>query len=478
MGLAFAEHLSAYADAKGIEAGTISKIAQNPDQSKHLETATFKLGGLDIDLVNLRSEAYAENSRIPSEVAFGTPLEDAMRRDITINALFYNVHRREVEDFTEKGLDDMKNGLIRTPLPPKETFNDDPLRVLRCIRFASRFGFELVDELKEAARDPKIQDALVSKVARERVGIEIDKMVQGQDPLHSIDLFHQLSLYDPVFFSAIPQDISSTFSEKTFPLNSGLANSTVLDAILKRLDARIPRPHPIYLRHFQKDSTAKPRLYLATALTPYYGAAYVDKKKKKHAAVEAVIRESLKLGVQQHYLDGIPVLFLAVDPVRQLCEGYASFPADKARSTIGVALRNKAIHAPNAGVHWTESFLFSLVLELGSLYDVVNDVFNREEAAGVVERYNSFAELVVELDLYDVGDAVPLLDGREIMKAMDTTKGGPWLAIIQSHIIQWQLDHPQATSESCLSWLEEEKAAGNLPAVTSAGPPSKRPRIK
>jgi tRNA nucleotidyltransferase (CCA-adding enzyme) len=51
----------------------------------------------------------------------------------------------------------MRNGLIRTPLPPKETFNDDPLRVLRCIRFASRFGFELVDELKEAARDPKIQ---------------------------------------------------------------------------------------------------------------------------------------------------------------------------------------------------------------------------------------------------------------------------------------------------------------------------------
>ncbi|RXW17405.1 hypothetical protein EST38_g8439 [Candolleomyces aberdarensis] len=102
MGLAFAEHLSAYADAKGIEAGTISKIAQNPDQSKHLETATFKLEGLDIDLVNLRSEAYAEDSRIPTEVAFGTPLEDAMRRDITINALFYNVHRREVEDFTEK----------------------------------------------------------------------------------------------------------------------------------------------------------------------------------------------------------------------------------------------------------------------------------------------------------------------------------------------------------------------------------------
>ncbi|KAG5646059.1 hypothetical protein DXG03_004482 [Asterophora parasitica] len=102
MGLEFAEHLAEFAKSKGVETGTISKIAQNPDQSKHLETATFRFLGLDIDLVNLRSEEYADNSRIPTGVAFGTPLQDALRRDITINALFYNVHSREVEDHTEK----------------------------------------------------------------------------------------------------------------------------------------------------------------------------------------------------------------------------------------------------------------------------------------------------------------------------------------------------------------------------------------
>ena len=56
-----------------------------------------------------------------------------------------------------QGLDDLKNGIIRTPLPPKQTFLDDPLRVIRCVRFASRFGFKLVDELQESARDGEIQ---------------------------------------------------------------------------------------------------------------------------------------------------------------------------------------------------------------------------------------------------------------------------------------------------------------------------------
>lgn len=68
MGETFADHLASYADMKGVEYGKITKIEKNPLQSKHLETATFKLGGLDFDLVNLRSEAYAEDSRIPTEV--------------------------------------------------------------------------------------------------------------------------------------------------------------------------------------------------------------------------------------------------------------------------------------------------------------------------------------------------------------------------------------------------------------------------
>lgn len=121
MGVQFAQHLLAFAQSKGLAVGTIAKIESNPDQSKHLETARFTVYGIEMDLVNLRSEEYAANSRIPTQVVgqflddipsaklidwalqtFGTPLQDALRRDITINALFFNVHSRSVEDLTEK----------------------------------------------------------------------------------------------------------------------------------------------------------------------------------------------------------------------------------------------------------------------------------------------------------------------------------------------------------------------------------------
>lgn len=92
-------------------------IKSNSEKSKHLETATLKIHGMMIDLVNLRSEKYTEESRVPT-IDIGTPEEDAYRRDLTINSLFYNINKDLVEDFTNRGISDLKDGIIRTPLEP------------------------------------------------------------------------------------------------------------------------------------------------------------------------------------------------------------------------------------------------------------------------------------------------------------------------------------------------------------------------
>jgi tRNA nucleotidyltransferase (CCA-adding enzyme) len=161
----------------GKDVGNLHKIAANPEKSKHLETVTTKILGFDLDFVNLRKETYSEDSRNP-QMEFGNAQEDALRRDATVNALFYNLHSNKVEDFAG-GLSDLQSKLIRTPLHPYQTFMDDPLRVLRLIRFASRLGFKIDAESEECMKDPSIQNGLKLKISRERIGIEVEKMLKG-----------------------------------------------------------------------------------------------------------------------------------------------------------------------------------------------------------------------------------------------------------------------------------------------------------
>jgi tRNA nucleotidyltransferase (CCA-adding enzyme) len=159
------------------DVGNLHKIAANPEKSKHLETVTTKILGFDVDFVNLRKETYNEHSRNP-RMEFGTALEDAERRDATVNALFYNLHTDKIEDYTE-GLNDMRSKIMRTPLDPYQTFKDDPLRILRLIRFASRLGFSIHAESEACMGDPTILRALRLKISRERIGTEVEKMLKG-----------------------------------------------------------------------------------------------------------------------------------------------------------------------------------------------------------------------------------------------------------------------------------------------------------
>ena len=158
LGAAFAERVNAWLEASGDgshEATNTHTIQKNPDKSKHLETATMMVRGFAVDFVNLRTEEYCDTSRIPT-VGIGTPREDALRRDLTINALFYNLRTGGVEDHTGRGLHDLAARVAATPLPPLVTLLDDPLRLLRAVRFACRLGFTLDGALLAAARDPAV----------------------------------------------------------------------------------------------------------------------------------------------------------------------------------------------------------------------------------------------------------------------------------------------------------------------------------
>ncbi|TFY66207.1 hypothetical protein EVG20_g4884 [Dentipellis fragilis] len=472
MGYPFAVEFSRYAQkAKKISVKEVTTVKGNPGQSKHLETAKTAVLGLELDFVNLRAEEYAEGSRIPTKVvctfdiiesrilsvifaghqSYGTPEQDALRRDTTINSLFYNVHSREVEDYCGRGLEDLRKGLIRTPLPPRQTFLDDPLRVVRCIRFASRFGFKMVPELQDSARDYEIQTAIAQKITRERVGEEIDKMMRGT---HLID---SLALSTTIFYIPPSITLSSTPSSSRI----SVAAAAILRTFLTPVTALFEHPplHPLFLSHTSSQSISA-RLYLACALSPYRGLTYTDHKGKTHLAVEAAIREGLKIGTKNHYLDGIPHLFNAAELLKE--PRLEKFHGPDERVAIGLLLRNPAVHNPLMDSHWTVSLLFSLVQELTLLYDAGNDNFDVGKAAGCIDVHNAFVNRVVELGLDKDVDSKPILDGREVAAVLDARKPGPWMAQVMSRVVEWQLGHPEGSKAECSEWLKAERDAGKL----------------
>ncbi|VEU42615.1 unnamed protein product [Pseudo-nitzschia multistriata] len=199
LGREFAEHLNKYLTEMGEKTHGVGVVLKNPEKSKHLETATMKVGTFWIDFVNLRAEEYTEDSRIPDLMRIGSPAEDAFRRDLTINSLFYNVNNGQVEDWTGRGFNDLRRCVIATPLAPLTTLLDDPLRTLRSVRFAARLHFTMDESLKEAAMDDRVRKALAEKVSRERIGCEVDLMLRSPDPVGAMRLLINLKLAKTVF---------------------------------------------------------------------------------------------------------------------------------------------------------------------------------------------------------------------------------------------------------------------------------------
>lgn len=199
LGREFADELNQWLSSHGRETYSVGVVLKNPEKSKHLETATMRINNYWIDFVNLRAEEYTSDSRIPDLMRIGTAEEDAFRRDLTINSLFYNINDGVVEDMTGRGLEDLRKKIVATPLPPLTTLLDDPLRVLRSVRFAARLRFNMDEALRKAAADERVKESLEQKVSRERIGSEVDLMLKSRDPVGAMRLLINIGLIETVF---------------------------------------------------------------------------------------------------------------------------------------------------------------------------------------------------------------------------------------------------------------------------------------
>lgn len=164
---------------------------------KSFGTAMLVYDGLDVEFVGARKESYRRDSRKPI-VEDGTLQDDQNRRDFTINAMAYSLNSATYGQLLDPfdGLSDIENRIIRTPLPPKETFSDDPLRMMRAIRFATQLNFKIDVEALEAIVETKERIQIISK---ERITDEMNKIILSKKPSIGFKYLFDTGLLQLVF---------------------------------------------------------------------------------------------------------------------------------------------------------------------------------------------------------------------------------------------------------------------------------------
>ncbi|PGH03326.1 hypothetical protein AJ79_07404 [Helicocarpus griseus UAMH5409] len=406
----------------------LHKIEKNPEKSKHLETSTTKIFGLDIDLVNLRKETYTDDSRNP-QIEMGTPEEDALRRDATVNSLFYNIHTESVEDFTGKGLQDMAHKIIRTPMAPFQTFKDDPLRVLRLLRFASRLGYTIDKETEDAMKIEDIKLALKAKITRERVGVEIEKTLRGPDPLTALQRINRLGLYDTIFANLQDDAMVDTSTWERAYNSLALLLSNPSDDNVESHKTRQ------YLRDMLiRDDTDLYYAWFLAAVAPWTTVPDpTPSKPTKPVTPRAttVARDSLCANNK-----ACTIISAASKYHRMISDFESSFLNDKIAASPIEARVATGQFIRTLGQDWRSCFVLAMVLE----------AMQGQEADQVFGEYEKLLAYIERSDLLDAVALRPLINGRDIMNGLGV-KTGPWMGKAVEMVMEWQLRNPQETSK-------------------------------
>ena len=387
-------------------------------KSSHLQTATIEIFNKTIDIVNLRKEIYKEKSRVP-EISLGTPEEDSLRRDITINSLFYNINTNQIEDFTKKGIDDLKNSIIRMTKECKISFNEDPLRMLRVIRFASRFQFKLDNDIIDNINKEFFIKLFNDILSNERIEKELSCMMENIYAYSSVYLLFKFNLLKSCL----------KFDEGKNEDYIKCVNMMILGNCLNEQ----------FWSNFNKQDVKILNYALLTSPFKNY-----QRKIKKNNEIGSKIILSQILKIPNNEVNDIMSIINNINIIKKLV-----FQNKLERLIIGLAFRNIKEK------YITKIIILSICeeyIENNNQNEIIENL-NKEKFNLIIKKYEDFYKYLIDEHLDKINEMKPLLNGKDIKKELNISDGKQ-IGTLLTYLIEEQIKNPKITKDEAIIFLK------------------------
>ena len=398
-------------------------IQQNVEKGKNLETATIKVCQTWIDLVNLRCE---DKNKI------GTPLTDAERRDLSINSLFYNINEEKVEDFTNKGIHDLENGIIETPIDAEITFRDDPLRILRMLRFAIKYKFRIgfnINNYIEKNKEEIVKN-FYDNISKERIEKELYKVFNMNNSSFAIAYLYSFNILDIILLT------------KNYDQENNYDNIFLKIANLYILGEYLLEKTKIFEIEMNPENFNKID-YSLLLLTLYF--RNIKNNNDNSLMNQQILKFTYKTSTD--YLKSNYLMCAYFDELYNLInqENYN-------RLFIGKVLRKITYKNILPSLYASIAYEY---IEKTQLNNIMNDIDNNL-LQNIIEKNKRFLSYIINEDMMHIDKMKSLFNGKEILEKLNM-KAGKELGILIEYLIDEQIKEPKLNKDDAIVLLKKKK---------------------